>query len=103
MEIRTMFSVYGDIFLETSKYVADNSIYIEAYNIEDGPIATLTVCLNDKSLGEDETYLDTNNCPWVLDFVEEYGLATPTGEYRRSGYCIYPKVKVNMENVRKYS
>lgn len=30
-------------------------------------------------------YVDTNNCPWVVDFLEAKGLAKSTGRTRRNG------------------
>ena len=102
MTINTMFASYGGIFLQVSKYVADESLAIQAWNLEEGPIATLTVCLDDNSLGENETYLDTNNCPWVVDFIQKYGLGELTGKMRPSGYCLYPAAKIDMDAVLKH-
>lgn len=103
MKIDTMFGSYDGIMLQVGKYIADGSPAIQAWNMEDGPIATLTVCLDDKTLGKDEAYLDTNNCPWVRRFMEENGLATMTGKFRSSGYCIYPAAKIHMNEVMKYA
>lgn len=102
MRIDTMYASYEGIMLQVSKYVADNSIAIQAWNMEEGPIATLTVCLDDKSLGENEAYLDTNNCPWVVGFMDKYGLGELTGKVRPSGYCLYPAAKINMDEVMKF-
>lgn len=103
MRIDTMYASYEGIMLQVSKYVADNSLAIQAWNMEEGPIAKLTVCLDDKSLGENEAYLDVNNFPEVVGFVEKYGLATLTGKFRGSGYCMYPAAKFNMAEVLKYA
>ena len=102
MRIDTDFRSYDGIFLRVAKYAADGSVCLQAWNYEDGPIATLTVCLDGKQLGENETYLDTNNCPWVRRFMEKYGLATMTGKFRPSGYCIYPAAKIHMNEVMKH-
>ena len=48
MTLRTMFGSYEDCFLTVNKYVADESPAIQIWNAEDGPIATLTVCLDEK-------------------------------------------------------
>lgn len=102
MKIDTVFASYEDIMLEVSNYVADNSVYIQAWNMKEGPIATLTVCLNDKSIGKDETYLDTNNCPWVVRFMFDNGLGELTGKTKQSGFCTYPVMKIKMEEVMKH-
>ena len=51
MTLKTTFGVYEGVYLRVGKYQADNSVAIEAWNQQDGPIATLTVCLCDRSLG----------------------------------------------------
>ncbi len=53
-------------------------------------------------LAEDETVLDTNNCPWAVEFVESNGLGENTGRTVRSGYCVYPVVKLNVEKIGEY-
>lgn len=101
MTLRTTFGTYENVFLQVGKYQADNSVAIRAQNQQDGPIATLTVCLCDKSLSEGEAYIDTNNCPWAVEFIEKEGLGKRTGRTGRSGYCTYPVVKFDMAKVRE--
>ena len=67
-----------------------------------GPIARITVCITGSMLAEDETVLDTNNCPWAVEFVESNGLGENTGRTVRSGYCVYPVVKLNVEKIGEY-
>ncbi len=101
MTIRTEFRVYDGVYLKVGKYLADNSVAIEAWNRQNGPIATITVCLCDRSLGEGEAYIDTNNCPWAIGFIEHEGLGKRTGKMGRSGYCTYPVVRFDMQKVRE--
>lgn len=54
------------------------------------------------ALSENEAYVDTNNCPWVVDFLEAKGLAKSTGRTRRSGYCIYPSMKFDREKMAEF-
>lgn len=63
LEVRTEWAVYKDCFLQVARYQADNSRAIEIWNNEDGPIARITVCIAGSGLAEDETVIDTNNCP----------------------------------------
>lgn len=98
--LRTEFGIYEDVYLQVGKYQADNSIAIQVWN-RDGPIATLTVCLCDRSLGENEAYIDMNNCPWAVDFIEQAGLGKKTGRIGHSGYCTYPVVKFDMQKVKE--
>lgn len=101
MTLRTEFRVYKSVYLQAGRYKADNSVAIQAWNRQDGLIASFTVCLCDKSLGEGESYIDTNNCPWAIDFIEQEGLGQRTGRIGRSGYCTYPVVKFDMQKVRE--
>ena len=103
MKLKTRFATYDNLFLTVDRYRYDNSTAVQLWNYTDGPIARLTVCLDDKSLDEDEAYLDTNNLPEAVDFVKEYGLGELTGDFRRSGWCVYPKVKFNMDELEKYA
>jgi hypothetical protein len=102
LTIKNEYGFYDGVFLQVGKYRADNSVAIQAWNMEVGPIATLTVCIPGGQLKENEAYLDTNNCPWVLDFMENKGLAKRTGKVGYSGYCTYPVVTLDMEQIKKY-
>lgn len=46
--------------------------------------------------------VDTNNCPWVVNFLETKGLAKSTGRMRRSGYCTYPAMKFDREKMEEF-
>lgn len=102
LEVRTKWAVYKNCFLRMTRYQADNSRAIEIWNREDGQIARITVCITGSMLAEDETVLDTNNCPWAVEFVESNGLGENTGRTVRSGYCVYPIVKLNIEKIGEY-
>lgn len=102
MEMKTSFGTYKGVYLQIGRYQADGSVAIEAWNNQDGPIARLTVCLCDGSLAEDEAYVDTNNCPRAVEFIEKEGLGKRTGRTGRSGYCTYPVVKFDMEQLREH-
>ena len=102
MRIETYFATYENVFLGTSRYRADNSLYIGAWNEADGPITDITVCLNDKNLKENEAYVDTNNFPEAISFIEKYKLGKPTGLLGFSGYCCYPLVEFDMDEIDKH-
>lgn len=42
-------------------------------------------------------FLDTNNCPWVKDFLEENHIAESTRISMPSGFCDYPLYKFNKD------
>lgn len=95
--VKTEYGTYKITSVAMSRYRADNSLAIELW-CDDGPFARLTVCLLDK-LKENESYVDTNNCPWAEDFIREYKLGEIVG-YKASGYCLYPKVAFDLDRLR---
>ena len=102
LTVSTMWGEYPDCKVSLNRYNADNSLYVDVWNPEEGPIATLTVCLNKKGLPENQSYIDDNNCPWALEFIETYGLGKWTGDIGFSGYCTYSLVEWNMDELNKY-
>lgn len=70
---------------------------IEIWNNEEGPIARITVYIAGSGLAEDETVIDTNNCPWAMELIKQHGFGQATGRMVRSGYCTYPVVKLDIE------
>lgn len=102
LEVKTEWAVYKDCFLQVARYQADNSRAIEIWNNEDGLIARITVCIAGSGLAEDETVIDTNNCPWAMEFIKQHGFGQATGRMVRSGYCTYPVVKLDIEKIGEY-
>jgi hypothetical protein len=102
LEVRTEWVVYKDCFLQVARYQADNSRAIEIWNNEDGSIARITVCIAGSGLAEDETVIDTNNCPWAMELIKQHGFGQATGRMVRSGYCTYPVVKLDIEKIGEY-
>lgn len=98
--LTTDYATYENCYLLTAKYMADNSMSIEVWNDEDGPIADLTRCLGNAE--ENQGYLDTNNCPWVENLVKELGIGKHTGNFQQSGFCIYPLYEFDEEKLKEY-
>lgn len=99
MRIKTTFGIYEDGYLRVSRYLADNSLYVAAWSHNDGALASLTVCLGDMTLAENESYVDVNNFPEVLELIADLNLGVPTGEVRQSGFCTYPVVAFDLEKL----
>ena len=86
------------VTLRLSRYSSNNTLAVQLVEARaPWPVfATITVNLQGNPYGMDSrqddhfAYVDTNNCPWVIDFLEENNIAVPTGIYAPSGYCIYP-------------
>ena len=95
---KTDFSEY-EVSLIVSKYYDDENTALSLWSDKVGPVAMLTVNLED--LEDEFAYIDTNNCPWAEALLTQNGLGEPTGEIRRSGYCVYPKYKLNLEAIKE--
>ena len=59
LDIETSYSAYKNCMLRLGRYMSDGSLAVEIYNMQDGEIARVTVCLRDTTLGENESYVDT--------------------------------------------
>ena len=101
--LETSSRTYKNCFFQIGRYLADNSFAVIVCNDADGPIACLTVCIPDSNLEGDEVALDTNNCPWVVDFIKAHNFGHPTGKTLKSGYCTYPVVILNIVHMIGYA
>lgn len=63
------------------------------------PFCNLTVNLPTSVIwcNENTAFVDTNNCPWAEEFIEENELGVPVGYSERSGFCMYPLYKFNID------
>ena len=97
-EVKTQFGFYK-VFLRMDKYMTWKNLALQLYCVDYSPFATITV--NIKKLREGMAFIDTNNCPWAPAFLEENGLATPTGEVVGQGFCVYPLYKFDMDKLKE--
>lgn len=81
--------------IKKSAYANNDNLAIELIEDDGSPFAMLTVNIHKLPYGY--AYLDTNNCPWVVDFVEGNNLGEFAGTYGVSGFCVYPLFKFNEE------
>ena len=102
LTLRTEYGTYTDCFLKVDHYRADNALAVLLFSKTEGPIATLTVCLCDNRLKENESYVDTNTCPWVVDFLKGKGIAKLSDKVRLSGYCVYPTMEFDLEKMKEF-
>ena len=93
-------SGYDIIGINIGKYSRNNNTAI-SLDCNEGKCATITVNFNEK-LDEGMAYLDTNNCSWVEDIMKKYCLGEPTGEYKQSGFCIYPLYKLDLQAIKEF-
>lgn len=54
--------------------------------------------LTDENCG----FLDTNNAPYIIDFLIENKLGELTGRTARSGFCTYPEFRFDMQKITEH-
>lgn len=90
---------YENCYLVVSKYAANDNTAIRLMSDTEGPIATLTVNIDD--LPEDIAALDVNNCKFAEELFTKYDIGRPIGEMK-SGYVIYPLYELNLEGMHEF-
>ena len=95
-----------DITLAMGKYQENDNLAIQmmAEDKEYGcstPYGIMTVNLSVK-LPYNKAFVDTNNLPFIEDFIKENRLGKPTGVTRVSGFCTYPEYEFDLEELAKY-
>ena len=94
------------ISFRLSNYAENNNLYVGLICYDDGypePWSDLTVNLSVKC-AENCAFIDTNNNgKSILEWLVLNELATPTGRTCQSGFCIYPEMKFDMDELMKYT
>lgn len=92
------------IFIK-ERYSANNSLCISALDIaEEEPFTVLTVNLSDpQQMRPNHAFFDINNCGWIKEQLEEYGLMKPAEDNytHKSGFVIYPLYEWNINLFRE--
>ena len=96
-----------DIIFKLSEYMNGKLAVAMEYYDKDYeqfmPYAVLTVNLVGEICGENCAFVDTNNLgEKIIKWLVDNNLGKPTGRYGKSGFCTYPEVKFNMDEVKKY-
>ena len=87
------------VFITRDSYSNNGNTAICLYCEDGAPWATLTVNL--EGLPSGLCYLDTNNVPNAEEFVQKYGIGSPTGLYGQSGFCEYPLYQLNLDRLNE--
>ncbi len=97
---------YGNeyaVSVVVNSYVNNGNLFVGLVSTdEEGdiePFGDVTVNISD--LPPYHAALDTNNMSGIESFVEREGLAQPSGECLRSGYCQYPVYEFDREALQK--
>lgn len=76
------------VHIKKSIYTNNGNLAIQLIEDDGAPFAMLTV--NIDKLPHGYGYLDTNNCPWAVDFVKDNNLGEFAGAHTVSGFYAYP-------------
>lgn len=87
-----------DVWLEVGHYKS-GGLAIQLW-CDEGPFATLTVCLDTNLLNERCAAIDTNNFPKAEKFIADYNLGKFTGRKFRSGWFVYPEYEFDMDELK---
>ena len=83
-------------------YVSNGRLAILIYD-EDGEFfCDMTVNLPRCQLSKKANnlaFIDTNNCPWLPDFIDKHQLGAPTGHIGFSGFCEYPEYEFDLSKL----
>ena len=111
-------SLYGKMATspESSHKIAyqtdDNTLAIDLVSTYGEPITRLTVCVNNgykiSKAPDNISFIDIYNNPTAMNFIDEYKLGEPVRINGRivvykSGFCVYPLYKFNLDELRKYA
>lgn len=100
MKVTTSYNTY-EVNVFKAIYANNSSLAVFLETTDGEPFCNLTVNITDGVAGEEYQYVDTNNCPWALDFIKSNDLGTPTGIVGYSGFCEYPLVKFNLDKIKE--
>lgn len=100
-KVETNFGTY-EVELGVSEYLNNGSLAIELIDAEEREFfAILTVNIEEERAGKETAYVDINDCPWATKFIEDNELGEFTGKYGRSGFCVYPLYKFNLDKIKE--
>ena len=77
-----------NVHIKKSTYASNNNLAIQLVEDDGAPFAMLPVNIDKLPCGY--AYLDTNNCPWAVDFVKDNNLGEFAGSHTVSGFYAYP-------------
>ena len=89
----------GDDYLlapYTYQYRNNGSLAILLFENDDELFCDMTVNINDTTTGSNCAFVDTNNNPWIIEFIVNNELGKPTGRCGTSGYCQYPEYEFDL-------
>lgn len=90
------------IRLFETKYSSNNTLAIVALDEYGEEFCKLSVNLNSPMQGDNLAFVDTNNLPWVEQFLQENDIAYPMFYSECSGWCNYPLYGFNKNKMEVF-
>lgn len=103
IELATQWGSTEKVQLEINNYMNNNGLYLGLMGKEDDyfePYGDISVNLGVKA-PDYCAYVDLNNMPELVKFIEENDLGEFTGLTQRSGFCEYPLYMFNVDKLRE--
>lgn len=95
--------LFGEHFkfkLIKNTYAANNTLAVQVISDQGEYLTTLTVNMpKDYDLPEHMQFIDVNNNPWALEFLEANQIAMPVGFSAYSGFCMYPLYQFDLDKL----
>ena len=101
MVYETPYAKYSDVVIEINNYRDNNSLALSIFSPTEGPITRLTVNIDFDGATETRAFVDTNNSPEAIDFIEKYKIGEFTGIKGFSGYCTYPLYEFDLGKIKE--
>lgn len=96
--MKHLVTLYGENYtVEASNRYKENKgqRVLEIFDAETGmPSGVISVCVPRVTLQHNETILKVTDCDGLLEAILKSGIASFTGRQVRSGYAIYPVVRL---------
>ena len=103
LELATQWGSTEKVQLEINNYMNNNGLYLGLKRKEDDyfePYGDISVNLGVKA-PDYSAYVDLNNMPELVKFIEENDLGEFTGLTQRSGFCEYPLYMFHVDKLRE--
>ena len=101
LKFKSQWGTEHTVELEIQQYLNNNCMHIDLIEVDSRePYSNLTTNLGAK-VPDYCAYIDINNLPEALRFIEEHNLGEFTGIVGFSGFCEYPLYMFNVERLRE--
>ncbi|WP_400238420.1 DUF4313 domain-containing protein [Methanomethylophilus alvi] len=88
---------------EVESLIADTLEYIQSEDTGDPDLlGAISLITNNLKEDRDRADDDTNNSPWLEEFIVRNGLGEFTGAYGYSGFCSYPQYRFYPQVVSRF-